>query len=198
MKIVFGLGNPGRRYEATRHNLGFRVVDRLAALAKPLRPAPRSLARLAWVAEAEFAGEEVVLAKPLTFMNECGRAAAALCQGYGADSASLVAVYDDADLELGRIRLRPGGGAGGHRGVGSLIASLGTREFPRVRLGVKGAGREACELADYVLSEFEPEEVGVAEALVELGAQAVEALIGQGLEAAMRSFNGRRVVATGG
>ncbi len=191
MRIVFGLGNPGRRYEATRHNLGFRVVEQLAGRAGRGLPAPASLKRLAWVCEAELAGARVLLARPLTFMNECGRAAAALCGHYGIPPADLVAVHDDADLELGRIRVRGSGSAGGHRGVGSLVESLGTEAFPRVRLGVKGRGRAARDLADYVLDEFEPEEVPVAEALVSLGADAVETLLREGLEAAMRSFNGR-------
>lgn len=191
MRIVFGLGNPGRRYEATRHNLGYRVVDCLAGRAGGGPRAPARLERLAWVREAELAGTRVLLARPLTFMNECGRAAVALCGQYGVRPADLVVVHDDADLELGRIRVRGAGSAGGHRGVGSLIESLGTQQFARVRLGVRGAGREACELADYVLDEFEPEEVPVAEALVSLGADAVEVLLRDGLETAMRSFNGK-------
>jgi len=161
-KIVLGLGNPGTRYQPTRHNLGFRVLDCLAG-----RWASR-FERLAesgsevWTAEVERDREAVVLAKPLTYMNRSGRAAVALCEQYGAAAADLLVVYDDADLELGRIRLRPGGGAGGHNGLHSLIDSLGTDSIPRLRLGVRGAGRERQELADYVLDVFEPSELAIA------------------------------------
>ncbi len=193
LRIVFGLGNPGRRYEATRHNLGFRVVDYFARRSGGT-PVHRISPRLLWVAEVPVAGEPVVLAKPMTFMNDCGRAAVAVCTRYHAEPTSLVAVYDDADLALGRIRIRPHGSAGGHNGVRSMISALGTEAFPRVRLGVRGVGRTEQDLADYVLDGFEPDERPLAAGLVVLGADAVQTLLRDGLEAAMRAFNGRSVI----
>jgi PTH1 family peptidyl-tRNA hydrolase len=193
-KIVLGLGNPGTRYLPTRHNLGFRVLDCLAERWASRFERSAEMGNEVWTAEVERRRGAVVLAKPCTFMNRSGEAAVALCEHYDTQAADLLVVYDDADLELGRIRLRPGGGAGGHNGLRSLIDALGTDSIPRLRLGVRGAGRERQELADYVLEAFEPAEQSVAEDLVQLGAEAVEALLGHGLETAMNSYNARFVI----
>jgi len=190
LKIVLGLGNPGAAYRSTRHNMGFWVLDRVAERRGVAFRMAGLLRRYAWVAEA--GPGPLVLAKPRTYMNRSGRAAAALCRAYGARPGEMLVVHDDADLELGRLRLRRGGGAGGHNGVRSLIEVLGTEEFPRVRLGVRGVGREESELADYVLDEFRERELPVAEALAVLGAEAVAEVIEAGLEAAMNRYNGRR------
>jgi len=190
-KIVLGLGNPGTRYGSTRHNVGFRVLDRLAQLRRlTFRPAAE-LSGKAWVAAVESSEMALILAKPRTYMNRSGRAALALCDHYAATPAQLLVVHDDADLSLGRLRLRPEGGAGGHNGLRSLIDALQTESFPRVRLGVRGVGRAAGELSDYVLGPFEPAEEPLVEALVELAAQAVEAALKHGLGAAMNSYNAR-------
>lgn len=143
-----------------------------------------------WLAELELPGGPVLLAKPQTFMNLVGPATAELCRRQRTPPEELLAVYDDADLAFGRVRIRPEGGAGGHNGVRSLIASLGTQAFPRLRLGVRGVGREAEELADYVLRPFDPEERDGVEELVRLGAEAVEAVLGVGLAEAMNRYNG--------
>jgi PTH1 family peptidyl-tRNA hydrolase len=145
----------------------------------------------AWTAESD--GAELVLAKPRNYMNRSGRAGAALCRHYGIVPHEMLVVYDDADLELGRIRLRPFGGAGGHNGIRSLMDSLGGGGFPRVRLGVCGESRGEQDLADYVLDRFAPDEEPIAEALVELGTEAVAASLLDGLEAAMNRYNGRSV-----
>ena len=188
-QIVLGLGNPGARYEATRHNLGFRVVEEVARRARaPFRRAP-PLAGQARVASIDGPAGAVVLAQPWTYMNRSGRAARALCEYYGTEAARLLVVYDDADLELGRLRLRPFGGAGGHNGMRSLIDVFGTEDFPRLRLGVRGQGRDEAELADYVLEPFAPEEEPVAARLAGLGADAVEAVLRDGLQAAMNACN---------
>ncbi len=133
MWVVVGLGNPGRRYAATRHNVGFRVVDRLAARwdAAVEREAHRAL-----VGEARRAGERVLLVKPQTYMNESGEALASLARFYRVDPARVIAVHDDVDLEPGRVRIRRGGRAGGNRGVESLMAALGDPGFLRVKIGV--------------------------------------------------------------
>jgi PTH1 family peptidyl-tRNA hydrolase len=188
-QIVLGLGNPGARYEATRHNLGFRVVEELARRTRTSFHRALPLAGKAWAAEIDGPVGGVVLAKPATYMNRSGRAALALCERYGAEAGAVLVVYDDADLELGRVRLRPFGGAGGHNGMRSLIDAFRTDAFPRLRLGVRGEGREEAELADYVLQPFEPDEEPVAAGLVVLGADAVEAVLRDGLEAAMNAYN---------
>ncbi len=197
MKIVLGLGNPGERYGPTRHNLGFRVVDRLARRLAPGVRFEVDPSRRAWRAAIELGGESAILAKPRTYMNRSGAAALALCRLYELSPQDLLVVYDDADLALGRVRLRATGRAAGHRGVQSLIDVLRTDAFPRVKLGVKGPGRDDAELADYVLEEFEADERPVADALVDLGADAVEAVFEQGFETAMNRFNGRSVIEGG-
>lgn len=195
--VVLGLGNPGARYVPTRHNLGFRVIDRLVGQlgASPL--VHGDLARRAWTAEGEVAAGKLVLAKPRTYMNHSGRAAVALCRHFAVPPAGLILVYDDADLKLGRMRIRGAGSAGGHRGVRSVIEALGSQDFPRLRLGVRGTRREEQELEDYVLAPFEPAEEPVAAALVELAATAIRAILELGLEPAMNRFNGARVEVAG-
>jgi PTH1 family peptidyl-tRNA hydrolase len=136
------------------------------------------------------AGRDCVLAKPRTYMNRSGRAAAALCRRYGASADDLLLVYDDADLALGRVRIRPGGSAGGHNGVQSILDALQSRTLARLRLGVRGEGRGDRALADYVLAPFETEELPVAERLIELGADAVESILTDGVTPAMNRFNG--------
>jgi PTH1 family peptidyl-tRNA hydrolase len=195
--VVLGLGNPGARYAATRHNLGFLVVDRLAREGRAEFRAEGEVGRQAWTAEIVRSGGSVVLAKPRTYMNRVGRAAAALCTAHAIPPARLLAVYDDADLELGRIRLRGEGGAGGHNGVRSLITALGGADFPRIRLGVRGVHRDERELDQYVLEPFDDDELPVAEGLVALGAAAVAAILDDGLAAAMNRFNGAVAVPLG-
>ena len=190
MKIVLGLGNPGDRYRLTRHNLGFRVVEHLAERRNGVLRRTESLGRVAWTAEITLAGGDAILAKPRTYMNRSGRAAVALLGQFDAAPEDLVVVYDDADLDLGRVRVRPAGSAGGHNGVRSLIDALRSEGFPRVRLGVRAEGRDDGELADYVLEEFEPDEIPVSDRLVEVGADAVEYVLNEGVEAAMNAYNG--------
>ena len=196
MKIVLGLGNPGERYHWTRHNLGFRVVDRLCERWGCVLQRRDELKRTAWTGELRLQGRTAILSKPRTYMNRVGRAALALCDHYGASPRELLVVYDDADLALGRVRIRSEGGAGGHNGIHSLIASLGTEAFPRIRLGIRGHGR-CSDLAEYVLEEFEPDEAPLAQALVDLGTDASEVALVHGLVAAMDRFNGLSVLGGG-
>lgn len=191
MKIVLGLGNPGTRYRWTRHNVGYMVADALAERLGASFDEPRGeLGELAWTAESEVGDERVLLAKPRTFMNLSGSAGAALLRRYRAAPSSLIAVFDDADLAFGRVRVRSEGSHGGHNGVRSLIEVLGIREFPRVKLGIRGEGRLESDLAEYVLKPFLTEERPAVAAMVSAGADAVECAIAEGLEAAMRRFNG--------
>lgn len=190
MKVVLGLGNEGPEYRWTRHNIGFMVADAVASRCGAAFSARGELGRLTWSVETTYGGQRVVIAKPRTLMNRSGQAAAALGRKYGAEPGDFVVVFDDADLAFGKVRVRPEGGAGGHNGVRSLIETLGAREFSRVKLGVLGEGRHSRDLADYVLDGFLPDERPVVATMVELGADAVEAVLRDGVETAQRSYNG--------
>ena len=190
MKVVLGLGNDGPEYRFTRHNVGFMVADAIARRCGAAFTARGDLGRLMWSVETAYGGQRVVLAKPRTLMNRSGQAAAALGRKYGVEPGDFIVVFDDADLVFGRVRVRPEGGAGGHNGVRSLIETLGTNEFRRVKLGVLGEGRHSRDLADYVLDDFLPDERPVVATMVELGADAVEAVLRDGVEAAQKAWNG--------
>ncbi len=186
MYCVAGLGNPGAKYKNTRHNLGFRVVDRLAeARGKSIR---RREYR-ALTASVELARTEVLLLKPQTYMNASGASVRAACTSLGIPMQHLVVVCDDADLPLGKLRVRPGGSSGGHRGLQSIIEELGDSDFVRVRLGV-GRPHSGAELSDHVLEAVSNDERSVHDALVARGVEAVECLLHRGVEAAMQEFNG--------
>ena len=190
MKLVLGLGNEGPEYRWTRHNVGFMVVDEIAERCGVELQARGDLGRLTFAAEAAWAGERVLLAKPRTLMNRSGQAAAALVRKHGLEISDLIVVYDDADLVFGRVRVRPEGGAGGHNGIRSLMDSLGTGAFVRVKLGVLGEGRHARDLADYVLDRFLPDEKPVVLRMIPLAADAAESVLREGVVAAQAAFNG--------
>jgi len=187
MKVICGLGNPGERYRATRHNVGFRVVDLLAdrwGLTGAGRVKGGS-ARLE-TRRPEPIGE-VMLVKPMRFMNLSGGALKAALRQADADPANdLLVVTDDVDLSLGRIRLRRSGSAGGHNGLRDIIAALGTDEFSRLRVGI---GRNG-ETVDHVLATFKPGERTLATEAVAIAADAAERWLRDGIEAAMNEFNG--------
>jgi PTH1 family peptidyl-tRNA hydrolase len=188
--IVLGLGNPGSEYEGTRHNLGFRVLDRLARHWRIRFSREGAGGRRVWTAEVALRDRWIVLAKPRTYMNRSGQAAEALCRRYGVAASDFLVVCDDADLELGRLRIREAGSPGGHNGLRSLIDQFGEDRFARVKLGVRGGGRAEAELADYVLSPFEPQERARVERLVERGALAVLGVLEHGVRRAMNLHNG--------
>ena len=187
-RLIVGLGNPGDEYAETRHNIGFRVVERLADRSGGVWRLDAGLD--ARIARAEIAGLECVLLAPQTFMNRSGASvAAALARWPGLDPArDLLVVYDDLDLPTGRIRLRPSGGAGGHRGIGDILDQLETKAVPRLRFGVGHPGSRDAVLG-WVLSPFpESEESAVADG-VDRAADAIELAICEGLAAAMGQFN---------
>ncbi len=190
MKLVLGLGNEGPEYRLTRHNVGFMVTDVIAARCGVAFAARGDLGRLTWLAETELGGERIALAKPRTLMNRSGAVIAPLRRKLGFEMSDVIVVYDDADLPLGRVRVRPEGGAGGHNGIRSLIESAGTNVFPRVKLGVSGEGRHNRDLADYVLDAFTPDERGIVATMVEAGADAVACVLSDGVLAAQRAYNG--------
>jgi PTH1 family peptidyl-tRNA hydrolase len=183
-----GLGNPGARYQRTRHYAGFMVIDELAARAR----AAGRIASDAWLAEATLAGEPALLVKPLAYMNASGEPVARLLAERGATPAELVVVVDDVALPLGRLRVRERGSDGGHNGLRSLILTLGSDEFARVRIGVGLDEPPDVDLADFVLGEFLPEELPRVREMVSLAADAVACLLQDGAAAAMNRFNGRR------
>lgn len=189
MRLVVGLGNPGERYRRTRHNAGFMAVDALAARAGVARGRDEADA---WVAEANVGGEEVRLAKPLTFMNRSGATVARLLEATGGTPGDLVVVVDDVALELGTLRVRESGSHGGHNGLRSLIDVLGTDEFVRVRIGIR-KGELPEDLAGYVLGEFPPEDVLVVQEVVGWAADAVTCIVKYGAVETMNRFNGPRV-----
>jgi PTH1 family peptidyl-tRNA hydrolase len=187
VKIVVGLGNPGERYERTPHNAGFLVLDELARRAAArLR---RSFRAQAYAGRVEIGGAAALLVKPLTYMNESGRAVASLLRYHRAGPADLLVVLDDADLQTGRLRLRAAGSAGGHRGLQSVIEAVGTQAFARVRVGIGrgAAGRDS--LVEHVLGRIGERELALFDETVRRAADAVETAIREGIDAAMNRFN---------
>jgi PTH1 family peptidyl-tRNA hydrolase len=185
MKLVVGLGNPGAKYEGTRHNVGFAALDLLAKRhGLEWQAAPRGIEAL--VANWRMGG--AILAKPLTFMNLSGGAVAGLLQFYKIPIEEQLVIVDETQLEIGRLRIRPEGSAGGHNGLKSMIASLGTMGFPRLRIGV-GRGDTRRDLADHVLARFEPEERSVIDDAIARAADAAELFIAEGIPAAMNRYN---------
>jgi PTH1 family peptidyl-tRNA hydrolase len=183
---VTGLGNLGRQYSHTRHNIGFMVVDRLV---QRLGLSFTRVQLRALVTDGRYAGQRLLLAKPQTYMNDSGQAVGALARFYKVPLNCLIVVYDDVDLPFGTLRIRPGGGSAGQKGVASIIAALGTEDFPRMRMGVgrPPGGRVA---AAYVLQEFSRAEAELLPEILERAADALLDFVTHGLERAMNRFNG--------
>lgn len=191
MRLIVGLGNPGREYARTPHNLGFAVVARLSELMR-IRSRQRAFRAHLWRGRLE--GKEVVLAQPQTFMNLSGPAVAELLRAEGLTPADLIVVADDVALPWGQLRIRERGSAGGHNGLESVIAALGTSEFLRVRLGIQPAEGKVGDLAEYVLEPMGDDEREVAEAMVGEAAEAVRVILREGPGRAMTRFNRRAAV----
>lgn len=177
--LVVGLGNPGPEYKGTRHNVGFDVVERLGQSEGIKLQTGRSRAV---VGKGLIGASCVMLVKPLTFMNLSGQSVAPLARGQGVPPNRILVVSDDLDLPPGRIRLREGGGAGGHNGHKSISASLGTQDYPRLRVGI---GRPGDETIDHVLSRFDPEERAIVDAAVRVASAMIEEVIGGDWHAAL-------------
>lgn len=185
MKIIVGLGNPGKRYERTRHNAGFMAADELARL---LQIGITREKAGCLVGNGAIDSGNVILAKPQTFMNESGRAVAALLRESYASVDDLIVIHDELDLSPGAVRVKAGGGHGGHNGLRSLIAELGSPDFARVRIGI-GRPDPGVDPADYVLSPFLPEERGAAAEAAIVAAEAVRTIVARGVSKAMNMFN---------
>jgi PTH1 family peptidyl-tRNA hydrolase len=187
MRLIVGLGNPGREYVHTPHNLGFLTVDRIAEKADIRVSRPEGGAE---VGVGKFAGEEVVLVKPLSYMNLSGGPVKVLLGKYGLTPSDLLVIYDELDLPWGSLRLKQRGSASGHRGMESVIASLGTMDFERLRLGIH-PGRPIGEASRFVLRRFSREELEELDGIIERAADVVRLLISEGAEKAMSVANRR-------
>ncbi|MDP6118907.1 MAG: aminoacyl-tRNA hydrolase [Planctomycetota bacterium] len=184
MKIVFGLGNPGREYTSTRHNVGFMAVERLAAE----HSCHLNESRFRSITgEAIIRGQPVLLAMPQTYMNRCGPALEEILEAFSEPPESSLIITDDFHLPLGRIRIRKRGSSGGHNGLKSIEESLGTREFPRLKIGIGGIAEE--EPIEFVLGEFSEAELTEVQAAVQLASQAAQTWIESGIEEAMNFYN---------
>jgi PTH1 family peptidyl-tRNA hydrolase len=189
--LIVGLGNPEDKYERTRHNIGFDAVD--------------SLARgwqFSWQQNRRFQGmfaegrgpqgSKVLLLKPLTYMNRSGQSVRAVMDWYKLSPESLLVIYDDMDLPLGRLRLRLGGSAGGHNGMKSIISHLGSQNFPRLRIGIGKSDRKTATIS-HVLGKFAPQEAQLVPQVLQLAVEAVEMSLKQGVQKAMSLYNNRTV-----
>lgn len=186
MKLIAGLGNPGREYAATRHNIGFMVIDRLA---HQLGVAVEKKKFKALFGQGQVGTEKVLLVKPQTYMNLSGGAVSALLRWHKLGPADLVVVFDDMDLPPGKLRLRREGGAGGHKGMESIIMALGTEGFPRLRIGVGKPEIPGFDAAGYVLSRLSGEDARIFEESVDTAAEAIHCIVSGGLERAMNEYN---------
>lgn len=184
-KLIVGLGNPGPRYENTKHNLGFWVVNELLLRLglNRLEPLCRSL-----IVQTAWHSAEVIFAKPMTYMNNSGQAVNMLVQKFGIPPHDLCVVYDDLNLDIGVLRMRKAGSDGGHNGMKSIIHHLGTQDFPRLRVGI---GKVEGEWMDYVLNEFSSDEREYIDWAIPCAADAVETFVTDGVQTVMNQFNGR-------
>ncbi len=192
MKLIVGLGNPGFLYARNRHNIGFMCVSQLARTRKITFDRKQGHAR---TGIGNIAGHRVVLARPQTYMNASGESVDALMKKLNVNAADLIVLHDDLDLPVGRIRLRLGGSSGGHKGIDSIIAHIGTRDFYRVRVGigrpeidVKAADKESAVI-DYVLRDFTREEKKIIDTVIPQVSEAIAYLLAEGLAAAMNKYN---------
>ncbi len=183
MRVVVGLGNPGREYAATRHNVGFMVADRLVSRATGVGNRKRFRSE---VTEATLASERVVIVKPQTYMNLSGHAVREAASWFHLPNQSILVVYDDLDLPFGTLRLRSGGSGGGHNGLRSVIVQMGTTEIPRLRVGI---GRGPAPAIHQVLSRFTPAEAEAMGAIIDDAADAVECWLQRDFAACMNKYN---------
>jgi PTH1 family peptidyl-tRNA hydrolase len=183
--LITGLGNPGRHYRNNRHNVGFMLVDRLA---ERLGVRFSRLEAKALVTKGSYQNQRLILVKPQTYMNLSGQSVASLVKFYKIPLQNLLIAYDDVDLPFGSLRIRPGGGSAGQKGMASIIERLGTQDYPRLRLGI-GRPPGRMEPADYVLQDFLDAEMVTLTEMLDRAVQAVFIYISQGLETAMNQYN---------
>jgi len=189
MKIIVGLGNPGRKFEKTRHNLGFMVLDRFSKKNKfPKFKMKKEF--LAMVSEKKIGKEKIILAKPQTFMNSSGNSVKLLTRTFNLEPKNLFVIHDDLDIPFGKIKISFGRGSAGHKGVQSIIDEIGTKDFVRFRIGIGTANNKAASnKEDFVLQKFNKNEEKVLKKVFEMACRAIEMAIKEGIEKAMGEFN---------
>lgn len=187
MKLIVGLGNPTKKYEKTRHNVGFDVIDYIA---KEYNISVDEMKHKGLYGKGKIEGQSVILLKPMTYMNLSGESVVAVANYFKILPEDIIVVYDDINLDVGKLRIREKGSAGGHNGIKNIIAHLGTQDFPRVRIGV-GMKPPKMDLADYVLSHFTKQELEVLDAAADNACKAVALMIMDDIPKAMNDFNGK-------
>jgi len=188
MYIIVGLGNPTKTYDGTRHNIGFSVIDQIAA---DLGISIDERKHKAKFGRGYIGSEKVILAKPQTYMNLSGESVRALVDYYKVDKDELIIIYDDTSLDAGQIRIRQKGSAGGHNGIKSIISHLGTVEFPRIKVGI-GSKPPGFDLADYVLSKFKADEKDVIKEAIISASDAVRLIVTDDINEAMNQYNTKK------
>ena len=186
MFLIVGLGNPGSKYAKNRHNIGFRVVD---ALAERVGAKLDTDKHKGIIGKGVIGGEKVIFAKPLTYMNLSGECVRSVADFYKIPAENIIIVFDDISLDVGKLRVRKKGSAGGHNGIKSIIAHLGTEAFPRLKFGV-GDKPKGMDLADYVLGNFSAEDEAILKNEIIRACDAVECMVTEGCDAAMNKYNG--------
>lgn len=187
MKLVVGLGNPTIKYDKTRHNVGFEVIDELA---DKYNIALDTMKHKGMYGKGKIEGQSVILLKPMTFMNLSGESVALVSKYYKVAPEDIIVIYDDINLDVGRLRIREKGSAGGHNGMKNIIAHLGTEEFPRIRVGV-GMKPPRMDLADYVLSHFSEDEQALMNQGYDKACEALKLLLLDEIPQAMNQYNGK-------
>lgn len=188
MYLVIGLGNPGKQYDMTRHNIGFHIIDYIA---DKYNAKLTKLKFKAVYGEADIGGEKVYLVKPQTYMNSSGDSVAEMAQFYKIPPERIIIINDDISLDTGRIRVRGKGSAGGHNGLKSIIYRLNSDQFPRVKIGVGAPKHEDYDLVDFVLGRFTKDEIPVMEQAIEKAETAVYEIIKNGVQSAMNKCNSK-------
>lgn len=186
MYLIVGLGNPGSKYARNRHNIGFRVVD---ALADRFNCEIETDKHKGLIGKGVIGGEKVIFAKPLTYMNLSGECVRSVVDFYKIPVENVIVVFDDISLDVGKLRIRKKGSAGGHNGIKSIIAHLGSDAFPRLKFGV-GDKPKGMDLADYVLGNFQGEDEEVLSEAIKRACEGVECMVTEGYDAAMNKYNG--------
>jgi PTH1 family peptidyl-tRNA hydrolase len=196
MKIIVGLGNPGKKFKKTRHNLGFMVVESLRSKFKNFSNWKKSKKFLSEISEGKIDSERVILVKPQTFMNNSGKAIKLLTKSFKLKAESLFVIHDDLDLPLGKMKISIGRGSGGHKGVQSIIDEIGTKDFVRFRIGIKPNSKFKMQNAklkfkiqDFVLEKFNKKEEKILKEVIEMACQAIKMATKEGIEKTMSEFN---------
>ncbi|MDR1616878.1 MAG: aminoacyl-tRNA hydrolase [Syntrophomonadaceae bacterium] len=183
VKIIAGLGNPRSEYEFTRHNMGFMTIDKIADSVIPQKQQKKFSAHLRYVT---IAGEKALLVKPLTYMNLSGQPVSAVMSWFKASLENLLVIYDDMDIETGNLKIKPQGGAGGHKGMSSIIKNVGSQEFARIRIGI---GRPDTEAVNWVLGRIGAEEKKILEQTMADAAEAAKLWVSEGINKCMNKYN---------